>query len=278
MSEVLFPVGRLVSGHPMEPQAVTDNNDKPVSGTDGVPTTQRYIGVAFPKGTETHWNQTEWGAKIYAAAQDPVNGYPNGEIGQPAFSWKVVDGDSAVPNKKGNKPCDQEGYKGHWVVHMSTRIVYNCYHVGRYEPMQAIQNKAEIKKGDYCRVMCQVKGNKPSQSPGVYINPQMFELSRAGIEIVSTSNTPAASSVFGVSAPVIPVGAHVDTSVVPATPTPTAPPVAQTPPPPATDLLVAPPAPPVEEKYNVNGVVYTKAQLLAMPGWSEAHLTNLPRA
>ena len=241
MQEVLFPVGRLVSGHPMEPQQVTDNDDKPVVGTDGQPVTQRYVGVAIPKGTETHWNQTEWGAKIYAEAQDPVHGYPNGEIGQPSFSWKIVDGDSTVPNKKGNKPCEQEGYKGHWVVMMSTRIPYSCYHVGRYEPMQAIQNKAEIKRGDYCRVMCTVKGNKPSKSPGVYINPQMFELSRAGIEIVSLGNTPPANAVFGVSAPVIPAGAAVDNSVqTPAAPPPTpaaAPATPPPPPPPATDLV-----------------------------------------
>jgi hypothetical protein len=249
MQEVLFPVGRLVSGHPMEPQSIIDNNDKPLLNNDGQPVTQRYIGVAIPKGTETHWNQTEWGAKIYAEAQDPVHGYPNGEIGQPAFSWKIVDGDSTVPNKKGNKPCDQEGYKGHWVIMMSTRIPYNCYHVGRYEPMQAIQNKGEIKRGDYCRVMCTVKGNKPSKTPGVYINPQMFELSRPGIEIVSLGNAPAAASVFGVSAPVIPANAAVDNNIAPPPP-----------PPPATDLV---------ESYTYNGVTYLKSQLLAMPGWTE---------
>jgi hypothetical protein len=254
MQEVLFPVGRLVSGHPMEPQQVRDNNDKPLIGDNGQPVTQRYIGVAIPKGAEVHWNQTEWGAKIYAEAQDPVHGYPNGEIGQPSFSWKIVDGDSTVPNKNGNKPCEQEGYKGHWVIMMSTRIVYNCYHVGRYEPMQAIQNKAEIKRGDYCRVMCTVKGNKPSKkgnkpskTPGVYINPQMFELSRAGIEIVTTGNTPAAASVFGGSTPVIPTNAAVDGNIAP-------------PPPPATDLV---------ESYSYNGVTYLKSQLLAMPGWTE---------
>jgi hypothetical protein len=215
MQEVLFPVGRLVSGHPMELQQVTDNADKPLFNNDGTPVTQRYIGIAIAKGTETHWNQTEWGAKIYAEAQNPVGGYPNGEIGQPSFSWKIVDGDSTVPNKNSKKPCEQEGYKGHWVVMMSTRLTYNCYHVGRYEPMQAIQNKAEIKRGDYCRVMCTVKGNtkdgKPSKSPGVFISPIMLELSRAGIEIASTF-LPPASSVFGVSAPVIPAGAAVDNS------------------------------------------------------------------
>lgn len=275
MQEVLFPVGRLVSGHPMEPRQITDKEDKPVFDTNGQAVIERYVGVAIPKGSEQHWKDTEWGAKVYAAAQDPVNGWPNGEFNSPAFSWKIVDGDSQVPNKKGNKPCDQTGYAGHWVIHMTTRIAYNVFHAGRYEPMQAIQRKEEVKRGDYCRVYCQVKGNKPSQSPGVYVNPQMFELTRAGVEIVSQGSGPAASSVFGGAAPVIPVGAQLDPNT--AAPAPVAQvatpaPVAQTPPPPAHDLVTPPPvAPaPVEERYSYGGQTLTLTEWCAMPGWSEA--------
>lgn len=276
MQEILFPVGRLVSGHPMEPRQITDKDDKPVFDTQGQAVTERYVGVAIPKGSEQHWKDTEWGAKVYAAAQDAVNGWPNGEFNSPSFSWKIIDGDSQVPNKKGNKPCDQTGYPGHWVVHMTTRIAYNCFHAGRYEPMQAIQRKEEIKRGDYCRVYCQVKGNKPSQSPGVYINPQMFELTRAGVEIVSQGSGPAASSVFGGAAPVIPAGAQLDPNA--AAPAPTAP-VAQPAPAPATpapvvpahDLVTPPPvAPaPVEERYSYSGQTLTLAEWCKMPGWTE---------
>ncbi|MGL5729175.1 MAG: hypothetical protein ACRCYD_15145 [Plesiomonas sp.] len=273
--EVLFPVGRLVSGHPMEARPVTDKDDRPVMDASGSPVTDRYIGVAIPKAGEQHWNQTEWGAKVWQAAQDPVNGYPNGEFNSPTFSWKIVDGDSQVPNKKGNKPCDQEGYAGHWVVHMSTRLAYGCFHVGRYDALQAIQNKGEIKRGDYCRVFCSVKGNKPSQSPGVYVNPQLFELTRAGIEIVSVGSGPAAADVFGATAAVMPSNAQVDTAVVPTTPpaapapvTPPAAPAPVTPPAAPAYDLVTPPV--LEEKYTYSGMTKTLTEWCAMPGWSEA--------
>lgn len=273
MQEILFPVGRLVSGHPMEPRQITDKDDKPVFDTQGQAVTERYVGVAIPKGSEQHWKDTEWGAKVYAAAQDAVNGWPNGEFNSPSFSWKIIDGDSQVPNKKGNKPCDQTGYTGHWVVHMTTRIAYNCFHAGRYEPMQAIQRKEEIKRGDYCRVYCQVNGNKPSQSPGVYINPQMFELTRAGVEIVSQGSGPAASSVFGGAAPVIPAGAQLDPNAGAPAPVaqPAPAPAAPAPVVPAHDLVTPPPvAPaPVEERYSYGGQTLSLAEWCKMPGWTE---------
>lgn len=273
MQEILFPVGRLVSGHPMEPRQITDKDDKPVFDTQGQAVTERYVGVAIPKGSEQHWKDTEWGAKVYAAAQDAVNGWPNGEFNSPSFSWKIIDGDSQVPNKKGNTPCDQTGYTGHWVVHMTTRIAYNCFHAGRYEPMQAIQRKEEIKRGDYCRVYCQVKGNKPSQSPGVYINPQMFELTRAGVEIVSQGSGPAASSVFGGAAPVIPAGAQLDPNAGAPAPVaqPAPAPAAPAPVVPAHDLVTPPPvAPaPVEERYSYGGQTLSLAEWCKMPGWTE---------
>ena len=55
-------------------------------------------------------------------------------------------------------------------------------------------------------------------------------------------------------------------------------------PPPVPSGVVAtyPPAPPpapvpapIEEKYEHAGQVYTKSQLLAFPGWTEAHLAGL---
>lgn len=273
MQEILFPVGRLVSGHPMEPQAVKDKHGNQKVGKDEKPLFQYYIGVAIPKGSEQHWNQTEWGARVVQAATDPVDGYNSGETRHPSFSWKITDGDSDIPNKKGNVPREQEGWAGHWVVHFSTMIAYGCYHVGRYEPQQAIQRKDEIKRGDYCRVYCSVKGNKPSETPGVYMNPSLFELSRAGIALESKASGPSAAAAFGASAPVLPVGAQVDTSV--AAPAPTAPAAQPAPAPapvvPAHDLVTPPsvaPAP-VEERYSYGGQTLSLAEWCKMPGWTE---------
>jgi len=286
MSDILTPVGRLVSGHPMEMHAVTDDKTKiQKTFADGSPMFNQSVGVAFPKNGTTHWEQTEWGAAIKAAA---VAAYPRGEHGMKTFSWKITDGDSTEPNKKMVTPASREGYPGHWVLFASSCFPTPCYHVGKYAPHEVIQNKDEIKRGDYVRLVFNTKMNGSTDSPGMYINPVMLELARAGQQIMS-ANAPDAAAAFGGSAPVIPQGALVDTGVAaPVTP------AATTPPPqavvtPAHDLVQPQPTPgattpppvlatpPVEERFDVNGTAYTKAQLLAMPGWTEAHLANLTR-
>ena len=286
MSDLLTPVARLVSGHPMISYPVVDDKTNlPKLDKIGQPMNSTTVGLAFAKGAETHWNQTVWGAAIWAAGSAA---WPNGEFNAPTFAWKVIDGCSAIPNKKGNKPCDREGYKGHWVLFASTMFSIPSYHVGRYEAHQVIQDKNELKTGDYVRLSFNVVGNNPSISPGVYINPSLLELSRAGIAIVS-ANAPDAASAFGGSTPDVPANALVDNSVQAPT---TAPALTQPVVTPAHDLVapqgniaapgaeIAPPVitpPPIvtEESYNYNNAVYTKSALLAMPGWTEAHLAGL---
>lgn len=266
MAEVLL-TGRIVAGHPMKDQVKFDDNGQKII-KDGKEQTQRYIGLAIPKNGSTDWKQTDWGRQFYAEGTNATNGYKNGEDQHPSFSWKITDGDSAIPNKRGKKPCEQTGYPAHWIVHISTEIPYGCYHVGKYDPIQAIQNPDEITCGDNARVLVDVKPNRrkdgsAAKTPGIYVNPRLLELSSKGEPIVNEPSGPSASAVFGGGAPA-PVSTPAPAGVTP---------------PPATDLLVTPPpVAPVEEKYNVSGAVYTKAQLLAMPGWTEAHIAGLPRA
>jgi len=115
--EFVTPVGRLVAGNPYEPKT-EDSDGKPLVGRDKVtPRVEYFVGIAIPKGGESHWAQTEWGQKLWAAAHA---GYPNaGNLGR-NFSWKLTDGDSQEPNKKMVKPCDREGYPGHWVLYFSS--------------------------------------------------------------------------------------------------------------------------------------------------------------
>ena len=248
------PVARLIHGHPMKQNLKTNRKtEQPVLDKAGQQVKEIYIGIAIPKAGEADWKDTEWGKQIVMAATDAEFGYDVAMTKRTDFSWKVIDGDSDVPNKEGNVP-NQDPYKvGHWVLHLNTRIPYNCYHIGKYSPLDAIQDANAIKLGDYVRVNIMARGNKPSETPGVYLNPNLLELSRQGEAIVREGSVPDAASVFGGGAPA---------------PTPAPAPSAPATPPPATDLLVIPP-PVVEEKYSYNGAVYTKAQLLAMPGWSE---------
>ena len=259
MAEVLL-AGRIVAGHPMKDQNRYDDNGVKIV-KDGKEVTQRYISLAIPKNGSTDWKQTEWGRVFYSEGTNPVSGYKNGEDQHPSFSWKITDGDSTIPNKRGKKPCDQQGQPGNWIVSIATELPYGCYHVGKYDPIQAIQNPDEITCGDNVRVLVDVKPNRrkdgsAAKTPGIYVNPRLLELSSKGEPIVTEASGPSASAVFGGGAP----------APVAPTPTPAAP--APATPPPATDLLVTPP-PVVEEKYSYNGAVYTKAQLLGMPGWSE---------
>ena len=267
MLEFLLPEGRIVKGHPMIERGVTDDNNQPVlDKITGAQVTERYFAFAIPKAGEADWKVTEWGAKIVQAASDPVNGYSAAEQSSPIFSWKIVDGDSAVPNRNGKAPKDQEGFPGHWVIHLTSRLFFNSYTSddGFNVPLS---DSGTIKNGDYGKVYISTKGNGPkAKTPGVFINPRMFGLTRKGEQIVS-DNLPSAASVFGGAAPA---------PSAPATPPPAAPAASNVPP--APPAPPAAPAPAEEEKYNVNGAVYTRSQLLAMDGWTEAHLTNLPRA
>lgn len=265
-NEIKTPVGRLVGGHPMDQRPNTDDKTGAAKmQKDGVtPSTSAYVGLALPKGTETDWKQTPWGQQIYQAG---TMGWPNGEHGAPTFAWKVTDGDSPVPNKKGKVPNQREGWPGNWILHCSTGIPIKCYHAGRYDPTQQIQNRAEIKPGDYCRLVLNARGNAPSESPGVYLNPTLFELSRPGVEI-QLDNGPSAADAFGDSAPVLPANAQVDPNVgaqaQAAAPAPPADAVA-----PAPDFLNAP-----VKTYNVGGKEYTEAQLLASK-WTPAQIAAL---
>lgn len=263
--EIITPTGRIVAGHPMEANAVTDDVTKlPKMQKDGItPRVDFYLGLAIPKGTEADWKQTEWGQKIVAVA---TAGWPNGEHAAAAFAWKVADGDSTIPNKKGKIPCEREGWPGHWIINASTGIPIKCYHVGQYDPLNQIQDKNEIKRGDYGRLLISAKDNAPSESPGVYLNPTMFDFQRAGQEIIVESGTSAADAFGGAGVAAAPAAAAAPAPAIT----------------PATDVLnpaapaPAPAAPAAEQSYNHQGTVYTHSQLVA-GNWTAEQIAALPK-
>lgn len=287
MIEIMTEVGRMVGGHPMVSRKVMDEKTKLQRiCRDGVtPMIDFYVAIAIAKGQETHWNQTVWGQQIYNEA---VAAFPNGEHGTLAFSWKVTDGDSQIPNKKMKKPCDREGYPGHWVLHCSNGFAIPCFHRGRYDPTQQIQRKEEIKGGDYIRLNIRVKGNGAvaPNTPGVYLNPESFELYQAGVEIVGESAVDAQGT-FGADAGALPAGAMVDPNVPAAggmapppqggmAPPPQGGAPGTAPPAPATDILTPPP-PPADFNVNVDGTIHLASALKAA-NWTEAQINGYPRA
>ncbi len=250
------PVGRLVQGSLYEPQ--TENFDgKPLTTETGEEKIVFYLGIAIPKGAETHWNQTEWGQKIYA---EGTQSWPKGEYHQPTFAWKVVDGDSTIPNKKMNKPCDKPGHPGNWILNFSSSF-----------PTKICQPDATpiviedyVKLGDYIAVLGSVKTNGSSQSPGVYLNHLWVAFYGYGERIVLGVDPKSAG--FDKLAP------PPQASSVPVAAQPFTPPMTEVQPHPA--ILNPPPVAPVAAPVRqltalAKGNSYE--QLIAA-GWSEAQM------
>ena len=175
------PVGRLVQGSLYKAQT-TDAEGKPLvikSGPNaGQPRVDFFFSLALPKGPERHWAETEWGKKIWETGH---KSFPNGQAQSPAFAWKITDGDSVVPNKRGRKPCDREGYPRHWVLNFSGGYAPRIFNA---DGSQQIPEPDAVKLGYYVQVAGSVSGNGSPNQPGVFLNHSMIALAGYGAEIV----------------------------------------------------------------------------------------------
>jgi hypothetical protein len=294
LTQILTPVGRLVQGDCFEPQT-KDSEGKPLlikNGPNaGQPRVDYYMAIAIPKtdaGFQEIWTAIHGVAKMsFPALFDAAGNCLN-----PAFAFKMTDGDSQVPNSKNAKPCDKEGFPGNWILGFSGGFAPKCYTAGGAE---LITNPDMLKRGYFVRIYGTVKGNGSQQQPGIYLNHSMVEMVGYGEEI---NSGPSGDAVFGAApAGALPAGAS-------ATPLANSAPIAQggqmpgmappqggpaiAPPAnvqPAPDFLNGPapavaapapaaaapapaaatPAPAVAEvKYlDLNGNAFTEAQLLA---------------
>ena len=177
MTDILFPVGRMVGGSMYKSRPRIDDRTKQPVLKDGQPVVSYSFGVAIPKTAPT-WQQEVWGAQIKAVGDAA---YPGGMSNTPTFAWKVIDGDSAVPNKRNHKPCDQEGYKGHWVLWFSQGWPVKLVNANG---TQELTEPDAVLPGYYIQVFGAVKGNAPSPTPGVYLNPIAVALAGYGQRIV----------------------------------------------------------------------------------------------
>lgn len=303
------PVGRIVGGSVSKIREKRDSKGQPViDKKTGQPATDYSFGVAFPKVgpygaidpttrqaqivQTTHWNQMgEFGRVVFETghAAHPAAAQ------RPDFSWKFTDGDSSVPNKKGNIPNQQEGYPGHWVAWFSSQRAPQTVDAKGTRPVEP----DSIKAGHYIQVLGSVRGNT-GDSPGVYLNHNAVAHSGYGPEISYGPDISAAG--FGQSplpqgASAVPVGAVAAPAPAPAVaaapaytppaavsaaapaatvvqPAPSflAPPAngaapAPTPPAPAPAPAAAPAGPQMTAKAN--GTPY---QAFITAGWTDANL------
>ena len=270
--EILFPVGRMIGGSMYKPQPKTDRKTKlPVMARDGVtPVVSYSFGLAIPKQGEAHWAQTQWGA-IIKQVGDTAN---PGISQRPDYAWKIIDGDSTIPNTKNKRPADQEGYKGNWVIWFSQgwapKLVNANGTIDLTEP-------DSVMPGYFLEVLGSVAPNNSVDSPGVYLNPVCVALAGYGQRIES-SGIDAAAVGFGAGRPVAGMSA---TPIAGMTPPPS---VSHAPNPPAgavgqpagpgapmNTAFLAPPPPPKPARMMTVVATGTYDQYVAA-GWSDAQM------
>lgn len=223
--EFTTPVGRLVGGSLYKPKT-TDQNGQPriiKNGPNkGQPHSSFDFGVAIPKHGEQHWSQTAWGQIIWNEGNRAFPQFAQ----HPTFAWKITDGDATAAKKPGGRiPCEQEGYKGHWVMWFSSGTAPQIWNANG---SQRIVEEGAIKLGYFVQVFGSVAGNGSTESPGVYLNHSMVALSAYGPEISVGPDVGAAGFGQGVA---LPPGAT------------TAPPAGFTPPAPVAAAAQAAPVP-----------------------------------
>lgn len=176
------PVARFVAGS-LYKEHTTDAEGKPLvykSGQKiGQPRVDFFFALAIPKGAEKTWFETSWGQLIL---QVGATCFPQA-YQTPAFAWKVEDGDSQIPNKKGKKPCDREGYPGHWILKTSGGYAPKTYILNAQGQPEQINTVDAIKPGYYVQAVITVDGNGSPNQPGVYLNHSTVCLRAAHHEI-----------------------------------------------------------------------------------------------
>jgi hypothetical protein len=269
-ANILLPVGRLVLG------SLYKGQDKDAEGRPlvvktgagaGQPRLDYFFGLAIPKGAEQHWNQTAWGQKIWEIGQ---RGFPNGQANAPTFAWKVTDGDSQVPNRKGNKPCDREGYRGNWVLSLSSGFAPKVYRIGASGGAELWPEADAVNLGDYVEVHANVADNGSLQQPGIYLNHNMVCFRGYGPRIVVGPNPNEVG--FGASA--LPPGASATpagSAFAPAPQVPAPVPVAPPQPPVVPNAAFMAPPPVRQMLPAANGVPY---ESYIASGWTDAQLVQ----
>lgn len=171
-TELQTPVGRLVQGSLYE-GSTTDAENKPLvvktGPNQGQPRVSFFFAVAIAKGAEQHWAQTTWGQKILAVGQSC---FPQA-YQSPAFAWKVTDGDSTIPDKKGRAPASREGFPGNWILRFSGGFAPKVHQFIAPGNVPLMPEKDAVKLGDFVEVLGNVDGNDSANQPGLYLNHQL---------------------------------------------------------------------------------------------------------
>lgn len=209
MIEFISPVARFVQGSLTLETKMDQQTGKPKLGEDGQPIKEQFMAIAIRK--DDPGLGAFYALFVAAAKADfPHLFDAQGQMTHPQFAWKIQDGDGVDTSGKSVK--DKPGFAGHYIFKMGTRYLPKCFHHGKYDPTQQIQNPNDvIKKGYYVRVAGTIRGNgvtpqDRTNKPGLFVSPNLVELIAFGEEIVGG---PDAAKIFGAAAPIgaLPPGA-----------------------------------------------------------------------
>lgn len=179
---ITTPVGRIIQGSLYKPQTADDAGQPLVYKTGasaGQPRANYFFALAIPKGAETHWNQTPWGAQLWAEGQTGAAQF----FQLPQFAWKIIDGDSPLPDQKGKPWNTKENFPGNWVLRFSGSYAPKIY-AQEGGGFVLHQETDFIKPGYYAQVAFSAQCNGDTRRPGMYLNHSMVCLSGYGPEIV----------------------------------------------------------------------------------------------
>lgn len=167
--QIRFPPMRFVQGNMYKAQDKDFTTGQPRvypagHAKAGQPKISWFFAGAVPKQQgEAAWWDTSWGKEIVPLAQQM---WPRGEWQTPTFAWKIEDGDSQIPNKKGRKNANTEGFAGCWIVNFSSGFAPKICDVNG----QPILETDVVKLGYWIEVASTVRSNETQGNPGIYIN------------------------------------------------------------------------------------------------------------
>jgi hypothetical protein len=186
------PVGRLVSGSIYTGTGSDRFKDNAPylynSGANaGKQKFKQWFSIAVKKGSEKSWKETEWGLKIFNIAKARFDKI----VGSPAFSWKIDDGDSEIPNSRGRCLKEKEGYAGNWILNFSnwSPTLESTYNITNAQG-RPLENDVIVEPGDFIRVYCSASPNKGGEKPGIYLSQKIISFVKTGPRIVFSSVNP----------------------------------------------------------------------------------------
>jgi len=274
-AEQTLPIARVLKGD-LYTDRVTDADGVPYTVKEGPnagkPNPQYFYAVGIQK-TKAHWSQEPWGLLIWNVGNACFPKVAESD----SFSWKLTDGDSTKPNKKGNKPCNNEGYPGHWIISFNSSLAPRLIDSNN-QPMLA---EGVVMPGDYVQIFMSVDGNSSTKNPGVYINAQYVKFAGHSAKgRIIQGRDPSSidwgnverpadlvSTLVSAPAPAAPVAAKAPSAPVPGA---SAAPTAQIPLAPSPGFLAAPPPPPAAPARRMLGA-FTYDQLKGS-GWTDEQM------